>query len=254
MEDDKKEEIEVQASSDEQEEAQVSVEASQSQEVAEKSVQSEAVSKDSDTSSSDEESETIVENAGGADIQVIGEASEEDENLRWYVVHTYSGYEQKARLALKERVRQQKMLDKFSKVLIPSENVIELVRGQKKTTSRKFFPGYMLVQMILDDNSWHLVKGTARITGFVGNALNPPPVPEEEVARITTQMQEGTLRPRPKVEFEEGESVRVIDGPFVNFNGVVEEVKPDKGKLRVMVSIFGRSTPVELDFVQVEKN
>jgi transcription termination/antitermination protein NusG len=173
---------------------------------------------------------------------------------QWYVVHTYSGFEQKAKLALMERIRQHHMEELFGEVLIPSENVIELVRGEKKTTTRKFFPGYMLVKMILNDNTWHLVKSTPRITGFVGNALTPPAVPEEEVARITNQMEEGTLKPRPKVEFEEGESVRVIDGPFVNFNGVVEEVKPDKGKLRVMVSIFGRSTPVELDFVQVEKN
>jgi transcriptional antiterminator NusG len=173
---------------------------------------------------------------------------------KWYVVHTYSGYEQKAKLALKERIKQHKMDKLFGDVLIPSENVIELVRGEKKTTSRKFFPGYMLVKMILNDATWHLVKSTPKITGFVGNAITPPAVPEEEVMRITNQMQEGTLKPRPKVQFEEGESVRVIDGPFVNFNGVVEEVKPDKGKLRVLVSIFGRSTPVELDFVQVEKN
>ncbi len=174
--------------------------------------------------------------------------------LKWYVVHTYSGHEQKAKLALQERIRQYKLEGQFGEVLIPSENVIELVRGEKKTTSRKFFPGYMLVKMILNESTWHLVKSTPKITGFVGNALTPPAVPEEEVARITNQMTEGTLKPRPKVQFEEGESVRVVDGPFVNFNGVVEEVKADKGKLRVMVSIFGRSTPVELDFVQVEKN
>ena len=177
-----------------------------------------------------------------------------DSELKWYVVHTYSGFEQKAKLALKERIRQFKMDKQISDVLIPSENVIELVRGEKKTTSRKFFPGYMLVKMILNESTWHLVKGTPKITGFVGNAVTPPSVPDEEVTRITNQMTEGTLKPRPKVQFEEGESVRVVDGPFVNFNGVVEEVKPDKGKLRVMVSIFGRSTPVELDFVQVEKN
>ncbi len=181
-------------------------------------------------------------------------AAEGEEGFKWYVVHTYSGYEQKAKLALAERIRQFKMEAVFSDILIPSENVIELVRGEKKTTSRKFFPGYMLVKMILNDNTWHLVKSTPKITGFVGNAVRPPAVPEEEVARITNQMTEGTLKPRPKVQFEEGESVRVVDGPFVNFNGVVEEVKPDKGKLRVLVSIFGRSTPVELDFVQVEKN
>ena len=181
-------------------------------------------------------------------------SSDSDEGMKWYVVHTYSGYEQKAKLALAERIRQFKMDAVFGEILIPSENVIELVRGEKKTTSRKFFPGYMLVKMILNDNTWHLVKSTPKITGFVGNAVRPPAVPEEEVARITNQMTEGTLKPRPKVQFEEGESVRVVDGPFVNFNGVVEEVKPDKGKLRVLVSIFGRSTPVELDFVQVEKN
>ena len=178
----------------------------------------------------------------------------ESEGLKWYVVHTYSGYEQKAKLALVERIRQFKMDSMFAEVLIPSENVIELVRGEKKTTSRKFFPGYMLVKMVLNDNTWHLVKSTPKITGFVGNAVRPPAVPEEEVSRITNQMTEGTLKPRPMVQVEEGECVRVVDGPFVNFNGVVEEVKPDKGKLRVLVSIFGRSTPVELDFVQVEKN
>ncbi|MFM8316078.1 MAG: transcription termination/antitermination protein NusG [Deltaproteobacteria bacterium] len=186
--------------------------------------------------------------------QTTENTAQSESEHKWYVVHTYSGYEQKAKLALQERIRQHKMESQFTDVLIPSENVIELVRGEKKTTSRKFFPGYMLVKMILNETTWHLVKGTPKITGFVGNAINPPAVPEEEVSRITNQMTEGTLKPRPKVQFEEGESVRVIDGPFVNFNGVVEEVKADKGKLRVMVSIFGRSTPVELDFVQVEKN
>ena len=180
--------------------------------------------------------------------------TQSDSDFKWYVVHTYSGYEQNAKLALQERIKQQKMDTLFGEVLIPSENVIELVRGEKKTTSRKFFPGYMLVKMVLNDSTWHLVKSTPKITGFVGNAIRPPAVPEEEVSRISNQMTAGTLKPRPKVQFEEGESVRVVDGPFVNFNGVVEEVKPDKGKLRVMVSIFGRSTPVELDFVQVEKN
>lgn len=185
---------------------------------------------------------------------LVGTADPNDENLKWYVVHTYSGFEQKAKLALQERIRMYKREGEFSEVLIPSENVIELVRGQKKTTTRKFFPGYILVKMLLNDETWHLVKGTPKVTGFVGNALNPPSVPEEEVRKITRQMSEGTLKPRPKVEFEVGENVRVVDGPFVNFNGVVEEVKPDKGKVRVMVSIFGRSTPVELDFVQVEKS
>lgn len=207
-----------------------------------------------ETQEAPQESTTIE--ASTETIESTGEAAETtgSQELLWYVVHTYSGYEQKAKLALQERIRQNKMEDSFSEILIPSENVIELVRGEKKTTSRKFFPGYMLVKMKLNDNTWHLVKNTSKITGFVGNATRPPAVPEEEVLRITNQMEQGTLKPRPKIEFEEGESVRVIDGPFVNFNGVVEEVKPDKGKLRVLVSIFGRSTPVELDFVQVEKN
>jgi transcription termination/antitermination protein NusG len=204
---------------------------------------------------SDEKEKDTMEPAAAETAPAQATGEEGDANtFRWYVVHTYSGYEQKAKLALHERIRQHKMDNMFAEVLIPSENVIELVRGEKKTTSRKFFPGYMLVKMILNDSTWHLVKSTPKITGFVGNAVTPPAVPEEEVSRITNQMQEGTLKPRPKVQFEEGESVRVIDGPFVNFNGVVEEVKPDKGKLRVLVSIFGRSTPVELDFVQVEKN
>lgn len=201
-----------------------------------------------------EESEVVGATEESAETTNDTTASADNDKMRWYVVHTYSGYEQKARLALKERIRQSGMEKVFGEVLIPSENVIELVRGQKKTTSRKFFPGYMLVKMELSDTTWHLVKSTPKITGFIGNATNPPAVPEEEVARITNQMTEGTLKPRPKVQFEEGENVRVIDGPFVNFNGVVEEVRPDKGKLRVLVSIFGRSTPVELDFVQVEKS
>jgi transcriptional antiterminator NusG len=196
----------------------------------------------------------VTEGQTPTESDTANEPTQQPTELLWYVVHTYSGFEQKAKLALQERIKQNKMEENFGEVLIPSENVIELVRGEKKTTSRKFFPGYMLVKMRLNDNTWHLVKNTPKITGFVGNATNPPAVPEEEVLRITNQMEQGTLKPRPKIEFEEGENVRVIDGPFVNFNGVVEEVKPDKGKLRVLVSIFGRSTPVELDFVQVEKS
>ena len=197
---------------------------------------------------------STVETSEISETSATSDNTEDENGLKWYVIHTYSGYEQKAKIALLERIKQYKMEKHFAEVLIPSENVIELVRGEKKTTSRKFFPGYMLVKMVMSDAAWHLVKSTPKITGFIGNAVNPPAVPEEEVSRITNQMTEGTLKPRPKVQFEEGESVRVVDGPFVNFNGIVEEVKPEKGKLRVMVSIFGRSTPVELDFVQVEKN
>ncbi|MFO1464696.1 MAG: transcription termination/antitermination protein NusG [bacterium] len=172
----------------------------------------------------------------------------------WYVVHTYSGFEQKAKLALEERVRALGKEGFVSEVLVPSESVVEMKKGVKKTTSRKFFPGYILVKMELNEDTWHLIKNTPKITGFVGNNTNPPIVPEEEVRRITQQIDEGTLRPKPKVSFEKGESVRVIDGPFATFNGMVEEVNPEKGKLKVLVSIFGRSTPIELDFMQVEKN
>jgi transcriptional antiterminator NusG len=173
---------------------------------------------------------------------------------KWYVVHTYSGYENFAKKSLEERIRQLSANAKFGEILIPTENVVELGKGgQRRTSKRKFFPGYMLVQMELDDVSWHVVKGTPKITGFVGNAQKPSSIPEDEVRRLTQQIDEGTYRPKPRVRFSDGESVRVVDGPFANFNGVVESVNPDKSKVRVLVSIFGRSTPVELDFIQVEK-
>lgn len=172
----------------------------------------------------------------------------------WYVVHTYSGYEHKAKAALEERIKALGKQDRFGAILVPAEKVVELVKGRKKTSSRKFFPGYILVNMELDDETWHIVRSTPKVTGFVGGATQPPPISDEEVGEITQQMAEGALRPKPKVLFESGESVKVVDGPFQDFNGVVEEVKPDKGKLRVLISIFGRATPVELDFVQVEKN
>jgi len=175
---------------------------------------------------------------------------------KWYVVHTYSGFENKVKKSLEERVKQDALEADFGEVLIPMEVVQEMVKGEKKTSKRKFFPGYILVQMDMNDRSWHLVKGTPKVTGFVGSAKSPKDVPaitDAEVQRLTTQISEGSLKPKPKVLFEEGDQVRVIDGPFSNFNGTVEEVKPDKGKLRVLVSIFGRATPVELDFMQVEK-
>jgi transcriptional antiterminator NusG len=173
---------------------------------------------------------------------------------QWYVVHTYSGFENKAKQALEERIKSLKREADFGEILVPAENVVELVKGQKRTTSRKFFPGYILVKMILNEETWHIVKDTPKITGFVGGTINPTPVTEAEVLVITNQMSSGAAKPKPKVNFKEGESIRVIDGPFSNFNGIVEEVKPEKGKVKVLVSIFGRATPVELDFVQVEKN
>lgn len=171
---------------------------------------------------------------------------------KWYGVHTYSGFENKVRLSLLERIKNLGLEELFDEVLIPSETVVELKKGEKKTSSRKFFPGYILVNMELNEETWHVVKETSKVTGFVGGN-NPFPIPDEEVNKITRRMQEGAEKPRPKVLFEVGETVRVIDGPFLNFFGVVEDVKPDKGKLRVMVSIFGRATPVELEFMQVEK-
>lgn len=172
---------------------------------------------------------------------------------QWYVVHTYSGYEHKAKAALEERIRSLGKDSLFGEVLVPAEKVVELVKGRKKTSSRKFFPGYVIVNMELTDETWHIIKATPKVTGFVGDATNPAPISDAEVQDITQQMAEGAARPKPKVLFETGESVKVVDGPFQDFNGTVEEVKPDKGKLRVLISIFGRATPVELDFVQVEK-
>ncbi len=173
--------------------------------------------------------------------------------LKWYIVHTQTSFEARARASLDEAILRNKKEEEFGEVLIPVESVVELVKGQKRSTERKFFPGYILVQMILTDENWHLVRQTPRITGFVGNARKPPAIPAREVERITAQMVEGRQKAKPKYTFKEGDPVRVIDGPFANFNGTVEEVKPEKSKLRVLVSIFGRATPVELDFIQVEK-
>lgn len=176
-----------------------------------------------------------------------------NEKLKWYVVHTYSGFENRAKKSLEERIKQHGLEEQFGEILIPMETVEEVRGGAKRTSKRKFFPGYMLVQMELNDQTWHLVKSTPKVTGFVGNATNPPAVTDAEVRRLMGQLEGGVVKPTPKVELEEGDNVRVIDGPFANFNGTVEEVKPEKQKVRVLVSIFGRFTPVELDFMQVEK-
>ena len=176
--------------------------------------------------------------------------------MKWYVVHTYSGYERKAKAALAERVRTFGKQDSFGDILVPEEPVVELIKGKKKTSARKFFPGYIIVQMDLNDETWHIVKETPKVTGFVGGSNDPqtiPAVSEKEVSAIHQQVEQGALRPKPKVLFASGEGVKVIDGPFQDFTGVVEEVKPEKGKLRVLISIFGRATPIELDLVQVEK-
>lgn len=173
---------------------------------------------------------------------------------KWYVVHTYSGYENKVKAALEEKIKSAGKEEFFGEIMVPSEKVVDMVKGVKRTTSRKFFPGYILINMDMNDETWHIVKAIPKVTGFVGGQEVPPAISEEEVMKITRQMEEGAVRPKPKVLFDRGENVRVVDGPFTNFTGIVEEVKPDKGKLRVLVSIFGRATPVELDFVQVEKS
>lgn len=173
--------------------------------------------------------------------------------MHWYVVHTYSGFEMKAKQALEERIKSAKAGEMFAEILVPSEGVVEMKKGVKKTSTRQFFPGYIFVNMELNDRTYLIVKDTPKITGFVGGATNPPIVPEAEVRRITQQIEEGTLKPKPKILFEKGDNVRVTNGPFSNFSGIVDDVNPEKGRLSVLVSIFGRSTPIELDFMQVEK-
>ncbi len=174
---------------------------------------------------------------------------------RWYVVHAYSGYEKKVAAALKERIELHDMQDLFGDVLVPTEEVVEMRGGQKRKSERKFFPGYVLVQMELNDDSWHLVKETPRVMGFIGGkADKPAPITEKEAEAILQRVDDSADKPKPKTLFEPGEMVRVIDGPFNDFNGVVEEVNYEKSKLRVAVLIFGRSTPVELEFGQVEKS
>lgn len=174
-------------------------------------------------------------------------------NMKWYIVYVRTGHENKAKQALETKIKTYGMESLIGTVLIPSEDVVEMSKGKKKTSSRKFFPGYMLVQMTMNQDTWHFVKTTSRIVGFIGDGTNPPHIKDEEVLKITNQITDHQIKPTPKVSFEEGETVRVIEGPFTNFTGIVEEVRPDKAKLRVLVSIFGRSTPVELEFIQVEK-
>jgi transcriptional antiterminator NusG len=183
-----------------------------------------------------------------------GVGLEEIMTKRWYVVHAYSGFEKSVQRALVERITRAGMQESFGQILVPVEEVIEMKSGQKSISERKFFPGYVLVEMEMNDDSWHLVKSTPKVTGFVGGtATKPTPISEKEVDKIMQQMQEGVEKPRPKVLFEVGEMVRVKDGPFTDFNGSVEEVNYEKSRLRVSVTIFGRATPVELEFAQVEK-
>jgi len=198
----------------------------------------------------------VVEATAGemsAAVQVLS-AAPTNPDLRWYVVHAYSGMEKTVERNIAERIKRAGMQDKFGRLLVPMEEVVEIKNGQRKTTERKFFPGYVLVEMIMDDETWHLIKHTNKVTGFVGGAkTRPSPISEAEVLKIVKQMQEGTDKPRHKVEFVVGEFVRVKEGPFTDFNGSVEDVNYEKSKVRVAVTIFGRATPVELDFSQIEK-
>ncbi len=175
------------------------------------------------------------------------------ENFKWYIVNTQSGCENTAKNSILERISSLKMEDYFGEILVPMENVVELVKGKKTSRNKKFFPGYIFVQMNLTDKAWHLVRSSSKVSGFVGGKSRPPEVPEHEVARITKQMETGAEQSKPRVSFLVGENVMVIDGPFSNFNGTVEDINEEKAKVKVLVSIFGRPTPVELDFVQVEK-
>ena len=174
--------------------------------------------------------------------------------LRWYVVHAYSNFENKVKQALEERIERENLQEFFGKILVPTEEVVEMRMGQQRKSERKFFPGYVLVQMELNDETWHLVKNVPRVLGFIGGASDrPSPISDKEALAILNRVEEGVNKPRPKVLFEAGEVIRIIDGPFKDFNGSIEEVNYEKSRLRVSVLIFGRSTPVELDFVQVEK-
>ncbi|MGE0594506.1 MAG: transcription termination/antitermination protein NusG [Vicinamibacterales bacterium] len=174
-------------------------------------------------------------------------------SMHWYIVHTYSGFEKKVAESLEQRVQAYGLQGEIGKVLIPTEDVVELRGGRKVVTSKRFFPGYILVEMNMSDNAWHVVKNTPKVTGFVGAGSKPTPLTQEEVDHIITQVRDAVEKPRPKYSFDKGDQVRINEGPFASFNGVVDEVNVDRNTLKVMVTIFGRSTPVELDFLQVEK-
>ena len=204
------------------------------------------------------DNEKIIENhaADSGDVNVNADTfNDEGIQKKWYAVHTYSGFEDHVKLALEERIASSGLKKYFGDIIIPKEDVIEKnVKGGKKKVKRKFFPGYIFVNMNVNTDSWHLLKGTPKVTGFVGDQLNPMPVDESEMEKIIAQITEGIKRPKAKIEFSKGDIVKITEGPFSGFNGTIDDIKPDKSKLEVLVSIFGRATPVELDFTQVERN
>lgn len=171
----------------------------------------------------------------------------------WYILHTYSGFEEQVKVNMLERIQKAGQEESFGEILVPTEQVVEMIGGAKKTSTRKFFPGYILLNVDLNDETWHTVRDTPKVTGFVGNDLSPEPLTDKEAGKIISRIKDGAIKPKPKVMYEEGDEIRVIDGPFANFQGHVEEVFPDKGRVKVMVSIFGRETPVELEFIQISK-
>jgi len=181
------------------------------------------------------------------------EASAASSSMRWYIIHTYSGFESRVKESLRQRADAMGMGDAIGEILIPTEEVVEMRDGRKVVSSKKFFPGYILVNMTMSDDAWHMVKNTPKVTGFVGTGVKATPLSQEEVDRIINQVTTSAEKPKPKFVYKEGESVRIVDGPFSNFSGTVEEVNHDRNTLKIMVTIFGRSTPVELDFLQVEK-
>ena len=187
------------------------------------------------------------------DLQTATSAAASNPNHKWYIVHAYSNFEKKVAESIREQARQQGLEDQFSEILVPTEDVVEIRRGRKVNSERKFFPGYVLVKMDLSDEAYHLIKNTPKVTGFLGSGNKPMPVSDKEVARIVGAIEEGVQTQRPTIHFEIGETVRVTDGPFASFNGSVEQVDEDRARLRVTVSIFGRATPVELEYNQVEK-
>lgn len=206
-----------------------------------------------------EEQEKTEENVGkeSEEATPVNNIEDEYEEIpkKWYAVHTYSGFEDNVKLALEERIASSGFKKYFGDIIVPKEDIIEkTAKGGKKKVKRKFFPGYIFVKMNVNTDSWHLLKATPKVTGFVGNQLDPLPVDDSEMEKIVAQITEGVKRPKAKIEFSKGDSVKISEGPFSGFNGIINEIKPDKSKLEVLVSIFGRATPVELDFTQVERN